>query len=647
MIGRTLALQVLAWVCHACLAAGMLAAMLFSGAVELAFLGLPVVLGGCAAVAAGVAVALGGGLPVVGWRSLGLIVVAAGYFVWRIATSPVADLARYDLQLLAGGCCVWASVRLAPVDWRIARTIWVVLALAVAGHAVVAVYQFWVDPTFTPIYGGRPASGFGSGFYARYNDLGPFLAAALMPLLALVGWPGVRGWLRVVAGLLGGLALAGLFASQARSSVVALGGALVVLAVIWLLWPRGPAGKRVLLLVVAIPVVVGGGWALTATILNQRGAGENPSDMLQYNERLFYAGMAIEQIAERPWLGSGSQSYSYIHPRFWPQRGWGASRNPRWVHNEFLQTAGDYGLIGLGLLLASLGALWVGGAITPVAAGVGESAECQALRAGALAAMVALGLGGLFSFIFHLLPTLMTLAFLAALVIPRAPADPRSAVRWPLAGALVAIGALAIPGGAREARVWWAARALWHNPSPTEKRAALEASVRISPTYAGFFVLATDLLAEAAEEPSPQVRHAMLLKADGYLKAAMARHPEELEIVLNRANLLDGLGRFAEADPLHARIAAVGDPRETWWRGHYHRGRHFHLWGRSLWNARRPEEALWLLQRARAEFIRSNELAPYPAAWPGAGVIKDNAAAIEFLETARVAPSPPAELLGK
>lgn len=523
--------------------------------------------------------------------------------------------------------------------------LWCLLAVVVVGHAAVATYQAWWDGGFSPFYPARPASRFGSGFYARYNDLGPFLAAASLPAVALASWPRVAGWLRALGGVVALAALVGLAAAQARSSVVALAGGFGVLLLLWWLLPGLGAARRALTLLVVVPLLAGGGWLLASKVLAQRGAG-GAAGMLEYDERLFYAGMAIEQIGERPWFGSGSQSFSYEHPRFWPERGWGASRNPRWVHNEVLQTATDYGLVGVALGLAAAGACWLAGArARPLP---GDSPVDGALRAGALAATVALGIGALFSFIFHVLPTLLATAFLLAVLLPRRPAC-RPRLAGP-AGAMCAllVAALAVLPAQREARAWWAARALWRGGLPgAEQAEALQAAISRSPSFDNYFQLARLTLDAARAEPDAARRQVLLQQADGQLAAALQRHPYETEITLNRAILLDTLQQFELADALHARVAQVGAPREPWWRGHFFRGRHYHLWGQQLWRQRRPEEALWLLQAARAQMARSQELAALPAeASELAALANENAQLIGFLTTARVAPRRPAELPG-
>jgi len=637
-------------ICHGLLAAGMVAAVLFAGGTALPALGLPVALLAAALVAAGLGRAMDPHVAQVEVRSTAAVVLATGYFVWRIASSPVEDLARYDFLLLAGAWCLWATLRFGPPGWRLERTLWLVMALVVAGHAAVAAYQFWVDPAYTPIHASRPATGFGSGFYARYNDVGPFFAAALMPLLALIGWPGIGWWQRLAAALLAAAALAGLAAAQARSGLVALGAGAAMLILLWLFLPRSPGGKRGIALVVLLPILLLGGWKLSSDLLAQRATGEGSvsagglSDMLQYNERLFYAGMAIEQIAERPMIGSGSQSYSYLHPRFWPQRGWGASRNPRWVHNELLQVAADYGLVGLFLMLCSLGWLWLLGVIAATTPPADGSATRQALRAGAACAMVALAAGALFSFIFHLLPTLLGLAFLAAACPPQGTIQHRARARLAVPAAMAALGLLVLPAATREAHAWWASRAAWQHSPLHAQQQALEDGLRLSPSFDRHVELGTIHAAAAQRTAEPAARMKSLHLAERQFAAAQQRHPFEFEILHNRANLLDSLGRFAEADPLHAQVAAVGDPREIWWRARFYRARHYDLWARSIWAQRRPEEALWLLLRARDEFTRADQLASLPPGSELAAQAAQNAASIALLETARVVPLRPSFL---
>jgi len=616
--------------------------MLFAGGLSLEAMGLPVVLLAAAAITAGLGLALGGGVPKPFWGSTAAVLLASGYFAWRMATSPVADLARYDWLLLTGVLCAWATLRMAPSEWQLSRTLWLVLGVSLLAQVGVACYQFWGDAAFTPIYRHRPEAPYGSGFYARYNDLGPFLAAALMPLLALVGWPGVKRWVRGAAALLAGAALVGCFTAQARGSLVGLAAGTAILIVLWVCLPQAASGKRFAALALALPVLIFGGVKITSGVLVHRQVGEGVADMLGYNDRLFYAALAFEQVIERPWVGAGSQSYSYEHVRFWPVGDRRYLDDPKWVHNEFMQTVTDYGLIGLVLMLVAVGWIWVGGVTAErCAADHAKSAVGQALRAGSLAGMVVLGVAALFSFNFHLLPTLLGLGFFAALGLPRGSADPRDPRRWALVIGLLLIGGAAIPVAAREAHAWWVGRAYWGDGSAEERHAALEAMLAASPSFSNYQLLGTRHLTRAAAEPDVYARRRALEQAEAAFGAASERHPMHWETLLNRANVLDSLGRFELAEPHHAKVAELGDAREYWWHARFYRGRHYDLWARSIWAQRRPEEALWLLHRARAEFARAKQL-PRPADGPGsAEVVEQNAATIKLLETARVQPRRP------
>lgn len=641
MRGGILAVRILGFLCHLLLAGGFLTAMVFAGGLSLEAMGLPVMLLAGAAVSAGLGLALGGGLPAPRWGPTVAVLVACGFFTWRMASSPVADLARYDWLLLTGVLCAWATLQMAPTDWRLSRTLWLVLGVAMVAQVGVASYQFWWDSEFTPIYRRRPEAPFGCGFYARYNDLGPFLAAVLMPSLALITWPGVKRWVRVAAALLASAALVGCFAAQARAGLVGLAAGTGILVVLWVGLPQTASVKRLATLAVALPALIFGGVKLTSEMLVHRKVGEEVADMLDYNDRLFYAALAFEQVIEKPWVGAGSQSYSYEHVRLWPLGDRSYLNDPQWVHNEYMQTVTDYGLIGLVLMLVAVGWIWVSGVTMDAAAGHSESAVGQALRAGSLAGMVALGIAALFSFNFHVLPTLLVFGIFAGLGLPRRSAESRDPLRWKLVMGLLLIGAAAMPVAAREAHAWWVGRGYWWDAGEENRRAALQTMLEVSPSFAGYQLLGASQLTQAAAQPDAIARHDALEQAEAAFRAAFQRHPMHWETLLNRANVLDALGRFEQAEPLHAKVVEVSDAREYWLHARFYRGRHYDLWGRSLWAQRRPEEALWLMHRARAEFTKANQLSQLPSSPEFAEVVAQNAATILFLETARVQPLRP------
>ena len=68
------------------------------------------------------------------------------------------------------------------------------------------------------------------------------------------------------------------------------------------------------------------------------------------DDRTFYYSMAVDQIMDSPVAGSGSRSIEYKSYQYWHPRLY-RSIDFRFTHNEYLQMAADYGLIGLILMI--------------------------------------------------------------------------------------------------------------------------------------------------------------------------------------------------------------------------------------------------------------------------------------------------------
>jgi hypothetical protein len=68
--------------------------------------------------------------------------------------------------------------------------------------------------------------------------------------------------------------------------------------------------------------------------------------------RLYFLGMAISCVSLHPFIGGGSQSFSWECFRFANNKLHGdlLTHRPDKVHNEFVQALTDYGIIGAGLL---------------------------------------------------------------------------------------------------------------------------------------------------------------------------------------------------------------------------------------------------------------------------------------------------------
>lgn len=283
--------------------------------------------------------------------AVGFLVYAAANAAW---VSPVPWLGWRDwLGCVQAFGVVWVvATGLRSMPSRRA------LFALVLGLALVAVflacYQRFARPDWLML--GRLQS---PQFLGRSS--GPFgipnsLAGLLILLLPACGALALRReatatervwWVWVTAVLLVGLVL-----TVSRGAWLALAGALVM-------WPLLSGGRRlqrrlavaagILAAVLASGVLIAA-FSDTArerlgNLIRDRGELSRPI--------LWRAGANL--FLDEPLLGTGAGSYNVLFERYRPK---GFIDEPAWAHNEYLNLASDYGLVGVGLL-AMAAVLWI------------------------------------------------------------------------------------------------------------------------------------------------------------------------------------------------------------------------------------------------------------------------------------------------
>ena len=270
--------------------------------------------------------------------------LCAGAFVWQAAVTGTLRLPGGKTELACGGVMLCGGVvnlftavdpgggregllrmlvflllLLALLQWDRERRETFLDGLPAAGAVMVLVSGagYWI-PSVRPLLfsGGRMA-----GPFQYANTFALFL---LLGLARIQRQQGRRRWLA------GGVLLAGIAASGSRWTMILLAG--------WLAWmaARRKLDRRWALLLtvcglaVLIPAAAGGGWVFSRFI------GENAFST--FWGRLLYWRDAASVLAERP-LGAGYLGWFYLQRAV--QTG---VYNVRFVHNEWIQMALDYGI---------------------------------------------------------------------------------------------------------------------------------------------------------------------------------------------------------------------------------------------------------------------------------------------------------------
>lgn len=295
------------------------------------------------------------------------------------------------------------------------------LGLGFAGYHLAAVSRSTRRPLLLALVGIGALEGVmtvlqgpgGSGTYPNHAHFAGLIELTLPLALALALHEGNRKEVRGGAWYAAGFMLAGLGVSASRGGWFAGGASL---AVFLFLAGRGAGSGRRRALAGVLLLSLGAGLLFTlgtAGKLVERKVGELVPGSLPAEQliriRLWEA--SLEMIRERPFFGHGLGNFRCVFPSFRPP---GIVQEPRFSHNDYLQTGVEAGLVGLGGMLFLLGAMGV----PLLVAGWRRQGTAKGLYASAaFAGMVGISLHGLVDFNFQIPANLGLLALIVGLGI--------------------------------------------------------------------------------------------------------------------------------------------------------------------------------------------------------------------------------------
>jgi O-antigen ligase len=534
-----------------------------------------------------------------------IVFLTVGYFAYRMSQSSVQDFGRSDGLLLAGaiGAYWWTmSQKIPSLKW-VVFLLWVVL---IANIAVAAV-QAYVDVNFYPIYGERAALSYPSGLYLHYNHFSNFMLG--IGLLSMgIAFDGDRGrWMRAISWVMYFIALYGVVLSNSRGAVFGLGAGTVVACLGWLmsLWRRKVAwaGMALVISIALAPILVAAAWQLGESAIARRGMGDGG--------RLELAGMALDMIVEKPLWGGGSRSFFFDSLTKWDiQELYLGSHEVQYVHNEYLQAAVDYGLVGAALLLVIFCATFFRGVAFLTMSQKNDGGD-NGFVIGSIAALVGMGVQAFFSFVYHVLPDLM----------------------------LMLLGFGMIGFAYRDGAAWFILR-----PQPEqvnqlieEKISSLKQALQVRPDFRVMSDL-TKLMCEmtADEQMSFEQRKKIVEEAIIIQNELVRLVPQSYQARLNLALMYDSAARYDESAPIYKPILDDNLIIEVVYGFRYHYARH--LFGRAhlIWRKRDPERALAYFHQARtiaAEVKHAEHRAD------AAALALEVEKCIKFLEGANIKPA--------
>lgn len=544
---------------------------------------------------------------------IALASLTAGWFAWRAWVSPVAEMGHADRLLLSAAVGAFLVVRSISGNAVAVRVLLWGLALLLAASLVVVAMQV-ADPGYKPIFGSRAADNWVTGFYAHYNEAANFLIATSL----VFGAAGMLGnhtrATRAIWLILAVAGMAAVYFTKSRGGILGAAAGCGVLAIMSIILAKRRESRWFAPSLVAVPLIGIGvaaflffGWA-------QRSGGDTHK-LLDNDIRLYLLGIAVSCISQHPFTGGGSRSFSWECYQFIDSRVQGSSgARPEMVHNELMQAASEYGLLGAGLLITLLGSLLIAALLRILFENRPPQPDSRdAWRAGGLAAMTGILVQSCFSFLFHLIPGAILLGMAMALT-SRAPDRTGAAARgsqvlFSIAALLCA--ATLLPAGWRGSRVTHILWPTYLGKSPTTlietKLEALDEAIAIWPQ--------SELLGDRArihhEIAIPLANSAGFkehaeLAIEDYAEAARL-HRFEPSFPINRANLLSMLGRDQEAEAALADGIKLQGGMEAGFRGHFWLASH--QLRKSL--RQEPGETLATLETAAAAIEAASENMPY------------------------------------
>ncbi|MGC4075134.1 MAG: O-antigen ligase family protein [Nibricoccus sp.] len=469
------------------------------------------------------------------------------------------------------------------------------MGLAVAVFAVVlAAYQRFIAPDWLMMNRTQVTQYIGrtSGCFGNPNNFAALLVLVIPPVLSLAWQRGATAVQRILFGYLALVLLAGVGLTISRGGWLALAVALAC----WPLFVRGQAWtSRILLAATALAAVLMAGTALYSTVpLVKSRLDRLAEDRGEWSRPILWQASA-QLFTSKPVLGTGAGSFNTLFERQRPER---FNDEPQWVHNEYLNTLSDYGLVGFILFFGGVAVVaW------KVAARAAASSVFAEVNVGWRAPGVTHALSvGLLAFAaacfvdFHLkIPALnMIVALVAAEVVRR---------HWPakeagepeplkqLGGVLVAVAvviftlAIALPTYQAEASRYAGRQkidALALNPNPTlnqQKEALMEARSLFGEALA-FDDMNGQAWADSAyasalwSHLAAHSRNELGKEAEASARQALARSDLVPEFWIRLGVALDLQGRWTEGSEAFLKALILAPASSLAW---YHQGYHLSL----------------------------------------------------------------------
>jgi len=511
------------------------------------------------------------------------------WFAAKACLSPVPEAAQSDLLLLSMAVSTFVTFRAIGGSPNAQK-------ILVAGIALLAVASLWViakqiqQPGFSPIFPETKSRAI-KGFYGHYSYGGSFLVAVSFLLGGFALHSKSIGMARAALGVIAILGIAAIYYTRSRGAILGAAGGFGALALCTLIVGNRDNKKWFAPALLAIPVIAGG--IIFALLSGWSGAQEARNDsteitaILDNGIRWHLAGIAISCITLHPMFGGGARSFSWECFRFWDTDAMGQGLfKPEHVHNELLQTACDYGIMGAALLLVFLTAVLIS-VILRSASGKTAAGGIHAdgWRIGGIAGLAGLFTQSNFEGILRIAPGAILLALCISAACYRGWHDKKPAGAHPwfrssVFSLLAAASALPLLfagiKGTRVSLLLWPGFFGADTIGYETRIDALSGAINIWPLHS--LIMRRGIMyqeASGAEGDGNSGEELLGLALADYRRAS-SLHRFDPQAAIGLANILSTLGRNAEAESAYSKAVELQGGMEAAFKAHYYSAKHYH-----------------------------------------------------------------------
>lgn len=578
--------------------------------------------------------------PTVWW-----IMGTAGYMAWRMWDSPIVDFARNDALLMSGALLGFWYAAFSGNSSHFPRMLMGLWVLFLANMGV-AVWEDLAGENVYQLLGKKSVHGFASGLYYHYNHfanlvLGIGLLSFGYGMAGRMKWP-----MRLACLLMYGLAVYGIYLSHSRGAWLGLGCGTALVFVGWLVnlhRTKARWGGLVLVICATLtPLLVVGALKMGNSAVANRTTHDGG--------RLEFASIAVDLILEKPFFGGGSRSYFFdSFKKLQPNELASTWPDIQYVHNEYLQAAVDYGLVGAGLLLVVMIAVYFRG-IAMMLMGDAKSPGDRGVALGCMAALCAMGVQAFFSFVYHVLPDVILMGLcigwlvrqpwvLSEMKIRDSKKPEVQRFHWAhgLIGLLMGLSVMAF--AARDAAAWLTLypRMDHHEKDMLVRAERMKRALEIRPDFYYYGQCALLISNARLNDQLPvEKKRQMIEESMNMLQRAIERAPDSYADLVHLAMLYDLVGEYQKAQEIYLRIMPILQVRETHYGTQFLYARNTVYRAQEAWRQRKPEQALALFLQAKEQLQSTKPR--FRAADPSLIQLIDRS--IKFLEGAGVKPAP-------